>query len=275
MKPKKTTTVLVISSTDRSAVTRRFPLTNRFDIYRLLIGIILASAASLAWADDTDRIASLVNQMRTGQAELSALKSEQNDLTAQSESNLKELNAYKSSFGQLEAEKKAAIANSPALKDAKRRLQSADDMVEEWNKLYAKDRVGLLDEATYNEGARRKPQVERTVNAIRADVKSGIAKFYEAQIAPIEATQKKQQKAMDELAARIKSRFTKWETLKEKSDALETKLKSVRTALVEGCKSATSLESLKYCSSIGWDNMRKDLPPLENIRPPFVVTPNR
>jgi hypothetical protein len=241
----------------------------------MLAGIIFTATASWAYADNTEQIASLVEQMRVGQAERSSLKSQEDELTDQSETNLKEMNAYKSSLGQLEAEKKSKIENSPVMKDAKRRLRATDDMVEEWNRTYAKDRVGLLPEGTYNEGVRRRAEVERTVNAIRADVTRSVENFQRTQIAPIEAIQARQQKAINELAERIKQRFATWQQLKEKSDALEAKLQSIRAALVDGCKSATTIESLKYCSSIGWDNMRKDLPPLANIRAPFEIRANR
>ena len=212
--------------------------------------------------------------MRTGETQRSELKAEQDGLTTQNESDLTVLKEYERSFGQMEAEKKAKIANSPVMRDAERRLKSTGDMVEEWNNTYAKERVGLLPEAKYNEGMRRREEVERTVNAIRADVKRSIENFQKTEIAPIEAVQARQRKGIDELAARIKKNFAAWQKSKEKSDALEKKLRSVRSALVDECNGVTTPESLKYCSSVGWDNMRKDLPPLTEIRPPFRATEN-
>jgi len=230
--------------------------------------------ASWARGDDSARIRSLIDQMRTGKTESSAVKTEEDNLVSQNESSLKEFNAYKSGFEQLEQEKKAKIENSPVLRNAERRLKATDDMVEEWNKTYSKERVGLLPEATYKEGVRRRAQVETTVNAIRADVKHSVDNFKRTEIAPIEATQARQKKAMDDVAARIKANFAQWQKLKEKGDALEAKLQSLRNALVSECKTATTIEGIKYCSSIGWDNMRKDLPPLTDIRPPFGASAN-
>jgi uncharacterized coiled-coil protein SlyX len=272
MKTRTTIPALLTISIDRSRVARPLRLIRLGKL--LLIGAVFMGGVSGAAADNPERLASMVEQMRTGKTELSTLKGQEDDLTAQNESSLKEVAAYQSSFGQLESEKKAKLENSPVIKDAKRRLKSADDMVEEWNSHYAKDRVGPLPEATYNEGLRRKGQVEHVVVAIRTDVQHSLENFQRTEIAPIEAIQARQRKAIEVLTARIKANFATWEKLKARSDALEKKLQALRTSLVGECTAASTIESLKYCSSIGWDNMRKDLPPLTKIQPPFGATVN-
>jgi hypothetical protein len=131
MKTRTTIPALLTISIDRSRVARPLRLIRLGKL--LLIGAVFMGGVSGAAADNPERLASMVEQMRTGKTELSTLKGQEDDLTAQNESSLKEVAAYQSSFGQLESEKKAKLENSPVIKDAKRRLKSADDMVEEWN----------------------------------------------------------------------------------------------------------------------------------------------
>jgi len=230
-----------------------------------VIVTILISVANLGWCSS---LADLVNQMRTGKAQLAETKSEMDTLTGQNERDLKEHTAYNESFIQLEAQKK--ILKENFWKEANGRLAEANSIVTGYNSKCS----GELDEPTYKSCGAELARLEPVVNAIRDGVARDAAAFTKGQITPIEETQKIQKKAMEELSIRMKGRFEKWLKVQEKNTELTAQLENIRSALIDACSSARSAESLKHCNSIGWDGARKDLPPLTEIRPPFAVTPN-
>lgn len=129
--------------------------------------------AHLSRADD---LAPLVDRMRTGQAELSGMNSQLESLTGQNERDLKERTAYYENFGQMETRKKALIATFRT--DADRRLKSANDMVEDWNRQCAKDRVGELSKTAFDACAARRGQIEPTVSGIRQGVKRDADEYF-------------------------------------------------------------------------------------------------
>jgi hypothetical protein len=233
------------------------------------LAIAIATGISPAWADDP---ASLIEQMRTGQIQLSALTSQEEDLTAKSERDLREFNVYLDNFGQLEAQKKAKLDSFA--KSVEPRAKAANGIVEEWNSQCAEERVGKLEEAAFNACETRKAEIKPVVDGIRSSIHRDADAYSKKEIAPIEAIQQKQKKAMDETSLRIKDRFTTWQGLKSKSDALTAELERIRTVLVEKCTHTTTDEELRHCYSIGWDGARQDLPPLKNIRPPFSMKPD-
>lgn len=238
-----------------------------------MAAVLTTSLLLFAHLSRADDVASLVERMRTGQTELAGLTPQMESLTSLQERDLKERKLYDENFGQMEARKKALIATFRS--DADRRLKSANDMVEDWNRQCAKDRVGELSKGAYDACAARRAQVGPVVSGIREGVKRDADVYFKNNIAPIIDVQKRQLQGMNDISTRMKERFKAWEALKAKSDALKAELMRIRTVLVDSCKTAKTMESLKHCHSVGWDGARQDLPPLTNIMPPNRVTPNR
>jgi hypothetical protein len=141
---------------------------SRSSVLAIFLSLVLVGPA---WGDGLD---DLIATMLTGQRHLSELKGKMDTLTAQSERDKKEYDAYASSFGQLAAEKKAKI--DQFADSVKGQLKSADDMIESWNSQCAVDRVGDLPEAAYNACSARKAQVEPVVERIRTAVKRDAVK---------------------------------------------------------------------------------------------------
>lgn len=231
----------------------------------MLMAAIFLSTAGSAWCS---ALASMVDQMRSGQATLAVINAEKDSLTASNERDLKEHTAYNESFLQLEAKKTALKVNF--WKEANERLASANSIVAGYNGKCG----GELDEPVLKSCEAERTKLEPVVLSIRESVTRDANSFNKGQIAPIDEILNGQKKAMDELSIRMKGRFEKWLKGQEKANELTAKLENIRSALVEACSSATTAESIKYCSSIGWDGAKQDLPPLQEIRPTFSVTPN-
>ncbi|NVN98061.1 MAG: hypothetical protein HXX17_01980 [Geobacteraceae bacterium] len=206
-------------------------------------------------------LTSMVEQMRSGKVKLAEVNAEKENLTAQNERDLKEYTAYSESFGQLAAKKQSMVDNFK--KDIAARIGSANAMVEAWNARCDANRVGELPEPAFKSCQAEKARLEPTVTAIVSAVDRDTESFEKNQLAPMEDIFKRQKTAMDGLDTRIKGRFEKWLKVKELSDEMTARLANLRSALVEACSTATTIESIKHCNAIGWDGARMDLPPLQ------------
>lgn len=224
----------------------------------LLIMLIAAVIAATADSASCSGLATMVEQMRTGKVKLAEINAEKESLTAQNERDLKEYTAYSESFVQLEV--KAQSLKDNFKKETGARLDSANQIVTNFN-----TRCGgkPLDEATYNSCNAELGRIRPQVQSIRDGVDRDVISFNKNQIAPITDIQKRQKTAMEELDIRMKARFEKWLKVNEKSDELTARLANLRSALVEACSTATTIESIKHCNAIGWDGARMDLPPLQ------------
>jgi hypothetical protein len=249
-----------------------------------IVGACLALALGApANAQPVSGLAQLTGSIEQDQHALGDAREKQDELKTANEKDMKVYDSYATSEKGVEAQEEQLAA--PMAADLKRREDSANGIVDNYNGECAANRVGPLQPGPYQRCVSLKAQVSATVSAIRAQIQTDRQNFLNEKIAPLERIRAQQTAAMNQIAERMKLRFADWQKWKDTADALQHRIDENRAALVAACAGAdaraatnpgdsSALEAMHYCHSIGWDGASRTLPPLGTPHRPFAVTPN-
>jgi len=229
----------------------------------------LVIAASPVWAGSAG---DTLSEIASAQGAIGTLQNQQRDLATANDADMKVYNSYNDSNKELDQRMKAI---SEAFKaDASARIKNANSIVENWDNECAIDRVGPLPDAQYERCARLKPEVQRTAQSIRDQVKRDSDEIDRTKIAPLVDTRRRQERAMSEISERTKERLDVIEKMNGEIEELRTKLQNLRRQLAANCAAHETEEDVQVCTTVGWNAANSTLPPLEYIRPPLSAGPN-
>jgi chromosome segregation ATPase len=250
---------------------------------RASIGIVaFAFGTVLAQPVAADEARTLVDTIVSGQAELGEARRQLEDLDRVREDDRRAHAPLQQTLQQ--TQRQIDDIERPAATARNRRLAGANQLVENWNAECALDRVGRLPKAAYERCARLRPEVQRTVDAIRGDVARQKGES-ERTLAPLRRRERELRAAIGQADRRAADRSAQIAGLREGMRQREARLEETRRRLHRVCDEATNRrnsnapsgdwrEALHHCNSVRWDATKRTLPPLLEIRRPFSVTPN-
>lgn len=160
-----------------------------------------------------------------------------------------------------------------------RRNAAADAIAENWNSECQRERVGKLPREIFERCERLKPEVDKTVVAIREQVKKDTLAYIGPKLLDIK---RRQDKAKADAAERIKKNAEARDAAHARALKIREYLEEARSRLRQLCLEAADRkgpywrERLSHCESVGWDGARRDLAPLTEmlIKPPFSSSAN-
>ncbi len=166
--------------------------------------------------------------------------------------------------------------------EADRQNAVADALIEDWNGECDVKRVGKLPPDKAKACQEKRVEVDKAANAIREQVKKAAIAYVGPGLLDIK---QRQDKGLAEIDERIKQAKKTLDEARARATQIRKYLDEAWTRTRSLCLEASDKaaasgdaywrERLSYCMSKGWDNTKKDLLPLAEIKPPFSSSPNQ
>ncbi len=224
-----------------------------------------AAAAVLALAlalPAQGTVRDLLGEINATLLEAGPVVAQQQELTRQSENDLKAGEAIRSSLLQLRAEAEGKVkAFAARLEEQGAPIRG---QIQAWNNRCAAEIVGPLEEGPYNQCTADQAAIEQQESAFKARMAAEGERYDREVLGPIVEVMERQQAGLGEINARIKARFDQWSQLDDRRKALVARLEGLKQQMGAECARATP-EALKYCAAVGWDGQAQGLPPVEDL----------